>query len=257
MLTPYQIGLLILAGFVAGAINAVAGGGKLLVLPALVASGLSPLTASITSNLVLGPGAGMAVWKYRGELREIPRLYWWLLAPCYGGALAGIVILAETPNETFAELVPWLMMAGVAFFVLQPYLSRYLKNPLSKRHHESVVVIGIILLLASVYGGYFGAGFGFLLMGVLGFSQLQSVYQLSAFKNIVGGGMEILGIVYFAIAGGISWIAGLTAMAGCMLGGTVGAHFAQKVPQRIVRAAIIAVGVIFTVVVFVKAGYLH
>lgn len=248
-----EVGLLILAGFIAGAINAVAGGGKLLVLPALVASGLPPLTASITANLVLGPGAAMAVHQYRGQLKLIPPVYWWLLVPCYGGALAGIFILQETPKETFTAIVPWLMLVGVAFFVLQPYLKKYFEKPFGKRPHESLVLIGPILLVASIYGGYFGAGFGFLLMGVLGFSRLKSVYQLSAFKNIVGGGMEIMGIIWFWIAGGIAWRSGLLAMAGCMLGGYFGARVAQKIPERAVWWFIVAVGVAFTAVVFYQS----
>lgn len=253
-MTPLiEVTLLFLAGFVAGAINSVAGGGKLLVLPALTASGLSPLAASITANLVLGPGAAIAVHQYRGQLKLIPRIYWWLLVPCYGGAFAGIVFLQETSKETFDVLVPWLMLVGVAFFVLQPYLKKYFEKPFSKRPHESLMFIGPILLIASVYGGYFGAGFGFLLMGVLGFSRLKSVYQLSAFKNIVGGGMEVLGIIWFAVAGGIAWWTGLIAMTGCILGSFFGARYAQKIPEKVVRSLIIAVGVIFTAIVFVQS----
>jgi hypothetical protein len=249
----YEVGLLFLAGFIAGAINSVAGGGKLLVLPALTASGLSPLTASITANLVLGPGAAVAVHQYRRELRLIPHAYWWLLVPCYGGALAGIVFLQETSQEKFDALVPWLMLTGVAFFVLQPYLKKYFEKPESKRPHESLVIIGPVLLVASVYGGYFGAGFGFLLMGILGFSRLKTIYQLSAFKNIVGGGMEVLGIVWFTVAGGIAWWTGLIAMAGCITGSFFGARFAQKIPQKAVRWFIVTVGFIFTVVVFIQS----
>lgn len=248
-----QIVFLLLAGFVAGVINAVAGGGKLLVLPVLIASGLTPLVANVTSNLVLGPGAAGATWQYRHELKKMPRKYFVLLIPCFAGALLGIVALQHTSSAAFDRLVPWLMLTGVLFFVMQPYLSKYLRKPISKRPHLSLVVIGALLLAASVYGGYFGAGFGFVLMAFLGFTSLTNVYQVSAIKNIVGGGMEIMGIIYFAFAGGIAWQTGAIAMAGCIAGGIVGARTALKLPQTLVRTLIITVGVVFTAIVFTKA----
>jgi len=250
---PLQIILLLLAGFIAGVINAVAGGGKLLVLPALIASGLPPLTANITSSLVLWPGAAGAAWQYLGELKKIPRKYFLLLIPSFAGALVGTIALQHTSNSIFAQLVPWLMLVGVLFFTFQPYLNKYIRQPLSKRPHLSLAVIGILLLVASIYGGYFGAGFGFVLMALLGFTSLKSVYQFSAIKNIVGGGMELLGVIYFTIVGGIAWQIGLVAMVGCIIGGVLGARFALKIPQAHIRTIITIVGIILTAVVFVQA----
>lgn len=248
-----QIILLLLAGFIAGVINAVAGGGKLLVLPALIASGLPPLTANITSSLVLWPGAAGATWQYHSELKKIPRKYFLLLIPSFIGALVGTIALQHTSNSVFTQLVPWLMLIGVLFFTFQPYLNKYIRQPLSKRPHLSLVLIGILLLVASVYGGYFGAGFGFVLMALLGLTSLQRIYQFSAIKNIIGGGMELLGVIYFTIVGGIAWQIGLIAMVGCILGGIFGARFALKIPQTHVRNIITVVGIILTLFVFMQA----
>jgi uncharacterized membrane protein YfcA len=250
---PFQIILLLIAGFVAGVINAVAGGGKLLVLPALIASGLPPLTANITSSLVLWPGAAGAAWQYLGELKKVPRKYFLLLIPSFAGALVGTIALQHTSNSVFTHLVPWLMLVGVLFFTLQPYLNKYIHHPFNKRPRLSLIVIGVLLLIASVYGGYFGAGFGFVLMALLGFTNLKSVYQFSAIKNIVGGGMELIGVIYFAIAGGIAWEIGLIAMIGCIAGGIFGARFALKVPQTRIRTIITIVGITLTSVVFMQA----
>lgn len=256
MIDTYGVLVLLGAGFLAGAINAVAGGGKLLVLPALLAAGLSPWSANITASLVLWPGAAGAGWQYRHELRQVPRKYFLLLIPCYAGAIAGMIMLQHTSNAVFERLVPWLILVGVLLFALQPYLNKYLRKPLQARPHLSLILIAILLLGAAVYGGYFGAGFGFVLMALLAFTTLQSVYQFSAIKNLAGGGMELLGVLYFAFAGGIEWGVGTIAMLGCIAGGIYGARWALKLPQSFVRHIIILVGVFLAIVAFARV-HLH
>jgi uncharacterized membrane protein YfcA len=250
---PAQILLLLVAGFAAGVMNAVAGGGKLFVLPALVAGGLSPLTANITANVVLGPGAAAAVWEYLGQLKRVPAKYFLLLIPCFAGATIGLLALRNTDESTFAHLTPWLMLIGVVFFALQPAMNKLASKPLHKRPRASWLVITFLMFLGSIYGGYFGVGFGFLLMGLLGLTSLKSVYQFAAIKNIVACGIDVMGAVFFTIVGGIAWGPGIVAMLGCILGGLMGAHFALKLPQPVVRTSVLVIGVAITAWIFIQS----
>jgi len=249
----FEIMLLLIAGFAGGVVNAVAGGGKLLVLPALVAAGLSPLGANITASVVLLPGATASVWQYRHKLAQMPRKYFWILVPCYTGAVGGMVALQHTGSDTFDKLAPWLILVAVVLFALQPLLHKQLNHPLQKYPRKSLPVIALLLLLLAVYGGYFGGGFGLVFMALLGFTHLKNVYQLAGLKNMAAAGMELLGVVYFSVAGGIDWRTGLIAMVGCFFGGIAGAHWSLKLRQHWLRVVIIAIGSALAVAAFVRA----
>lgn len=249
---PFEAVYLLAAGFAAGAINAIAGGGKLLVMPALMAAGLSPYVANITSSLVLFPGAASAAWQYRHELRALPKRYFGYLAPCFAGALIGVILLQHTSSDVFEKLAPWLILFALVCFALQPYILNRFK--LSGRTSDAIGYTAIVVLfLSSVYGGYFGAGYGFIFMAILGLVANLRVYQLSGLKNIMGGGMELMAVVYFAAAGGIAWQAGLLAMLGCIAGGRWGATYALSIPQSRVRLAVTTIGLAVTCSVFWRA----
>jgi uncharacterized membrane protein YfcA len=248
-----QVIFLLLAGGAAGALNAIGGGGKLLVLPVLLATGMTPLGANITCNLVLCPGAMGAVWRYRRQLAEIPRRQYALLVPVLLGTAIGLVWLQKTSSPQFARLAPWLALSGVAMFILQPFLSKHMRwSPVANRPRVFLLLIGLCLFAAAIYGGYFGAGFGFVLMALLGLANITNVYQLSAIKNLTGGTMELMGLIYFADNGGIIWRQGLVAMVGCIIGGVVGAHWALKTPPPVIRAFITTVGVLVVILFFMQ-----
>jgi uncharacterized membrane protein YfcA len=242
---PFEAAYLLAAGFVAGVINAIAGGGKLLVLPALMATGISPYAANITSSLVLFPGAASAAWQYRHELHALPARYYTCLIPCFVGALIGLVLLQHTSTDFFEKLAPWLILFALACFALQPYVLKQFKFSLPASGTIGYTVI-VILFISSIYGGYFGAGYGFIFMAILSLVANLRVYQLSGLKNIMGGGMELMAVLYFAPTGGVAWKVGLLAMLGCIAGGRWGARYALRIPQSRVRIAVTAIGLAVT-----------
>lgn len=246
---PFEALYVLAAGFAAGVINAIAGGGKLLVLPALMAAGISPYAANITSSLVLFPGAASAVWQYRHELGKLPARYYACLVPCFAGALIGIVLLQHTSSDIFEKLAPWLILFALACFALQPYILNRFRLSLPTAGSIGYTTL-VILFISSVYGGYFGAGYGFIFMAILSLVANLRVYQLSGLKNIMGGGMELMAVIYFAVTRGIVWQAGLLAMLGCIAGGICGARYALRLPQPRVRIAVTTIGLAVTCTAF-------
>lgn len=245
--------LLLVAGFAAGAINAVAGGGILIVFPALIAAGLSPLTANITSNLIVWPAALASAHEYRKDLSKTSRSYYLLLVPCFAGAGLGIFLLQHTSSALFDKIVPWLVLSAVLLFIFQPQLHKHIHRPARLRKASPLAFVGIGLFFAAIYGGYFGAGFGFIMLALLGFTKLKNVYQIVGLKNLASGGMAIIASLYFAITGGIAWEYGLIAVTGAIIGGHVGARWAHHISPHLVRAVIVAIGLVLVTITFARS----
>jgi uncharacterized membrane protein YfcA len=235
-------------------VNAIGGGGKLVLLPVMVAAGLSALAANITASAVLLPGAVGAVWEYRDEVRRIPPKFFLLLIPCLLGSLFGIVALGHTSAAAFEHLTPWLILVAVALFGLQPYLSRHVHLPLHLRPRLSLPLVGLALLLVSVYGGYFGAGLGLVVMALLGFTRLKSIYQLAALKNLAAASIELMVVAYFLPTRMLVLNPDVLLMiVGSGIGGVLGARWALKVPQRWVRSFIVLAGIGLAIITAARA----
>jgi uncharacterized membrane protein YfcA len=239
------------AAFLAGIVNSVAGGGTLLTFPSLIAAGLSPLVANATSTVALLPASLSSMHGYREELTGSRRWAVALAVPSLVGGGLGAVLLLHTSNATFNHIVPWLVLGATTLFVLQRPLLRWIRGgePMMLLDHEVGQRAPAPLMLAAqflvgVYGGYFGAGIGILMLATLGFMGFSNIHRMNGLKNWGAFCMNLVAAVTFALSGIVDWPVALSMAIGSIAGGYVGARGAQRVPQGVVRGLVIAVGVV-------------
>src|SRR5487761_1839802 len=183
--------ILFIAGIIVGIMNAIAGGGMLIGFPITLALGIPALVANVTSNLVVLPGNISATYSYRRYLRKVPRQYLLLLIPASIGAAFGAILLKHTSFSSFNHVIPWLILFAVILFTFQPFLYKLVNNHLhgSKRSRSSnkpLIIVGVAILPLSVYGGYFGAGLGFIMLAFLGFTRLHDhIHRINALKTTI------------------------------------------------------------------------
>ena len=240
--------------------NAIAGGGTLLTFPALIAAGLSPLAANATSTVALVPGALTSMVGYRRELAGARRWAIALTIPSVLGGALGAWLLLHTPGATFSHVVPWLVLGATALFVTQRPLLRWARG-----HHATALDDDVVTaagptpaLLAwqfvvGVYGGYFGAGVGILMLAALGFMGFSNLHRMNGLKNWGGFCMNMVASVTFAISGIVDWPVALTMTAAAMAGGFIGSKGAQRIPQQYVRFAVMLVGTVSGVWLLLRA----
>lgn len=235
---------LFLVGLVVGGMNAIAGGGMLVGFPVLIAFGLPPLMANATGNVVTAPGQLASAIGYRKYLRKVPLRYALLLVPVVIGAAIGALTLRHTPPTNFAHMVPVLVLFGVALFAFQPLLHFHLHRHLKGRARTiaPLLFIGMAMLPLSFYGGYFGAGYGFILLAFLGFTSLHDTHMMNAMKNVAAIFVSSTSLICLYSAHIIDWHHGLAMAAGGMIGGYVGARGAQKVSSHWLRWVVICLG---------------
>lgn len=245
-----SIGLFIIC-FLAGMVNSVAGGGILVVFPALLAAGMPPVTANATSHLISWPGALSSAFGYRKHLKKLPRKYALLLLPCVVGAAIGAYLLAHTDNSEFAKMVPWLVLVAVSLFIVQPFLHKRFEKNLAVHRTAPLVLVGVALLPMAIYGGYFGAGLGFIMLAFLSFTRLKNVHQINGLKNITTAAITLVCTIYFTAVGLIDWQYAPVMIAGSLIGGYVGARWALRVNPRLLHGLIIILGLSVAGVLFI------
>jgi uncharacterized protein len=249
--SPTSAQLLVGAGaaLAAGFVNSIAGGGTLLTFPALIAAGLSPITANATSTVALLPGALSSMLGYRGELAGVRRWAALFALPSLVGGGIGAVLLLHTSSEAFDLIVPWLVLGATALFLLQRPLLRLLRGAPDLADDAALTTrtptLGLLVgqLVVGVYGGYFGAGIGILMLAALGFMGFTNIHRMNGLKNWGGFCMNLVAALSFAVSGIVRWPVALGMAVGSIVGGYIGARAAQRVPQQMVRAAVAAVGV--------------
>ncbi|GAC1387585.1 MAG: sulfite exporter TauE/SafE family protein [Candidatus Saccharimonadales bacterium] len=238
--------ILLLVGIIGGIINAIAGGGGILMFPALLAIGLPAIVANATTSLVVWPGALSSAYGYRKELRKIPGYYLLLLIPALCGSVIGSFILVHTKNQAFEQMAPWLVLFAVILLALQPTIHHYVLSRAGKklnRHPTRVVLsIGLLVLPLAIYGGYFGVGYGIMVLALLGFTNLKNSHQMNGLKNISGAVIALFSTSYFALHHLISWRAGIAMAIGTAIGGICGARIALKTPVKLVHRLTVAIG---------------
>jgi uncharacterized membrane protein YfcA len=237
--------ILFLVGIIIGTMNSIAGGGMLIGFPLLITLGLPPLIANATGALAVIPGQLTSAIGYHKYLAKVPWRYTLLLIPCLLGAIGGALTLRYTPAEHFARIVPLLVLFGVLLFAVQPFLHFHLHKHVTKRSRTlaPLLVLGLLLIPITFYGGYFGAGYGFLMLAFLGFTSMRDSHTISAMKNVSAVFVASASVACLSTAHMIHWRAGLIMAAGCAVGGFVGARSAQKVSTHWLRIAIIIIGV--------------
>ncbi|WP_020573773.1 sulfite exporter TauE/SafE family protein [Actinopolymorpha alba] len=234
-----------LAGVAAGTINAVVGSGTLITFPTLVAFGLPPITANVSNTVGLFPGSGAAAWGYRRELAGQGRRLVRLGIAAVLGALTGAMLLLRLPASAFNMIVPVLVALGCVLVVLQPRISRWVAERRTQPAHDNGGWSTLVLVyLTGVYGGYFGAAQGVLLIAILGISLDETLQRVNAAKNVLAGLANLVAAVIFVLIAHIAWAsAGLIAI-GSIAGGLLGAHVGRKLPPTVLRGVIVVVGVV-------------
>jgi uncharacterized protein len=248
---------IVLISAVAGVVNAIAGGGTLLTFPALVGLGIPAIVANATSTVALWPGAVSSMIGYRKELAGARRWAIGFALPSLTGGGLGAWLLLRTPAARFAELVPWLVLGATALFILQPPVMRRVRErrasggasraghsdeALTRDFPSSAVLVAQFCL--GVYGGYFGAGVGILMLAVLGFMGLSNIHRMNGLKNWGGLCMNAVAALTFAFSSLVSWSVALSMAVGSIGGGYLGSRAAQRVPRQYIRAAVIAIGLV-------------
>jgi uncharacterized membrane protein YfcA len=247
--------LLAAVTFLGAAVNSVAGGGTILTFPVLAAilpaEAARLVTANATSTIGLWPGAIAAAWAYSGERVGQPPWARWLLVPSIAGAVAGALLVVALPPSLFDTLVPWLILTAAILFAAQPALVRTVSS--SAPRATSIPLACGLQLLVAVYGGYFGAGIGILMLAVLGLLGLGDIHRLNGVKNVLGMVVNGAAAAFFAagsLAGGhdVSWPHATVMAVAAVAGGLAGSVVARRLPARIVRRAV-------AVIAFALAGY--
>jgi uncharacterized membrane protein YfcA len=242
--------LLLGAGFLVGAMNAIAGGGMLLGFPVLLFTGISPLVANATTCLIVLPGNIAAAFSYHKYLRRVPNRYLLLIVPTVIGGAIGTYLLRNTSSDDFEKLIPGLILFAVVLFAFQPFLYNYLQKHIHgperlRRRIRPLVVVGLAMIPLSIYGGYFGAGFGFIMLAFLGFTHLhEHIHRMNALKNITVIFLSLVSLISLYGSGLIDWRHGLVMASGNLVGGYVGAVSTQKISSHSLRILIIGIGVI-------------
>ena len=238
-----------LAGLAAGTINTVVGSGTLITFPTLLAFGVPPVTANVSNTIGLVPGSWSGVVGYRRELAgQRSRVLRLGLASLLGG-LAGAVLLLVLPADAFEAIVPALIGLGVVLVVLQPRISAWVARRHERLGHDGVGVTGAwwvwpAILLTGVYGGYFGAAQGVLLMAVMGIGIQETLQRLNGVKNVLAGIANSVAGILFAVVADVDWLVVLLIGVGSVVGGQLGATIGRRLPAVVLRAVIVLVGVV-------------
>ncbi len=232
------------AGVIAGAVNSVVGSGTLLTYPLLLAAGLPPVVANGTNSMGIAPGNGFGAWGYRREMAgRAPQVRLMALAIGVGAVLGATLVLA-LPSHVFETVVPWLILLACALVIVQPRVVTMLQNRGIDPTSLPRRVLYPVLLTVGVYAGYFGAAQGIILMAALAALYDTDLQRSNAAKNVMQGVSNLSGAVVFALAGAVAWPAALAIGAGASVGGLVGAPFARRLPDRVLRGIIVAIGLL-------------
>jgi hypothetical protein len=237
--------LLIAAGLGAGTVNGVAGGGTLVSFPALLAIGLPPLQANVTSTIGIWPGYLGGVAGFRSEVREQPRARLRTLSGAAAvGAGVGSVLLLVTPVGAFKTLAPYLVLASCLLFALQPLISRWVKERLAPAADGRIGLAAVGTLLGSVYGGYFGAGLGVMLFALLGLTVPDDLVRTNGLRAVLSLVVNCVAAVVFVVAAHVAWPdAGLLA-GSSLVGGYFGARLARRLPPMVFRVLVVTLGLV-------------
>jgi len=237
--TLTQAAFLAGAAVLAGIVNAIAGGGTLLTFPALLAAGIPAVPANATNTVALFPGQMASSWAYRSHLADERRRAVTLAVPSLAGGLLGSILLMKLPASVFEHAVPWLIVFACAVLALQGQIKRLLTG---MRHADHPAVLWFIQLLVGIYGGYFGAGIGIIMLAAMGVFIPSSIQHANALKVLLSLLINGIAAVYFLFAGAVLPAQAILMAIASIVGGFIGAALAQRLPPAGMRGFAILVG---------------
>jgi uncharacterized membrane protein YfcA len=247
--------VILFAGFAAGAINAIAGGGTLISFPALLWLGRDAIVANATNTVAIWPGSLAGAFGFRRELATARRWLLLLIVPSIVGGALGAWLLLRTPNSTFERLVPFLILGATILLAMQEMVTSRLG--LVARSHENpgagwMAFVLIFQFLVGVYGGYFGAGMGILMLAALGLIGMIDMHQMNGVKNVLAVFINGIAAIYFVLAKTVAWNDVLILAIGSILGGYFGARLARRFGRVFVRRAVVVIGIVMSVALFLR-----
>jgi uncharacterized membrane protein YfcA len=248
---PVDLGLLVAAGVASGVVNAVAGGGSLLLFPALLAVGFPPLAANVTNSVIQCPGyVGLALGSRR-ELRGQRGRVLSTTGVAVVGSLIGSLMLLVLPAEVFDTAVPALVALASVLLGVQPWLGRWIGEPEPDAPDRCAFLLPVIFL-AAIYGGYFGGALGVILIAVLALAAHDDLRRLNAVKGVLSLIISVVSVVVFAIGAPVDWLAVALLAPTTLIGGFLGAKLAGRLPAPVLRVAVVVVGLAVSIYLFVR-----
>lgn len=243
--------ILLPAAFIAGALNAVAGGGSFLTLPALVFVGVPPVAANATGTVALLPGYMASAWGFREDIQAPPRLSLKnvVLLSLLGGS-SGAALLLLTSDQAFRVLVPWLLLLATGAFAFAPQLRQWTLRGSEQPPATATAVLG--LLTVAAYGGYFNGGLGILLLALLGLLGQTNLNTMNGMKNLISALLTAIAVAIYAAGGVVEWSQALGMMVAASAGGYSGARVARHIPAVWLRAGIVLTGLVMAALFFWK-----
>jgi uncharacterized membrane protein YfcA len=254
-LSPLNLVVLFFAGMIASALNSVAGGGSFISFPALLVLGVPPINANTTNTVALWPGSVASVGAYRGQLTTGRRELIPLIIVSLFGGVSGALLLLNTPQETFARLLPFLLLLATVLLAFSKRITRFVRrreigSSLSPR--LSMALVLILQFFIAVYGGFFGGGIGIMMLAVMSLRGMENIHAMNGIKTVLAVVINGLAVATFVLAGTVYWTQCLIMLAGALVGGYGGAYYAQRFDSDKVRTFIIAVGIFMTVYFFAR-----
>ena len=246
--------LIFLAAVTAGFINAMAGGGTLVSFPVLLALGISPVVANVTNTVALVPGTVGGMWAQRDAFKSQYSRLMMLLPVAIAGGIAGGLLILNTSEDAFRSIIPYLILMATLLLAAQVRIKNWVTQRIGHAHHENHNPIFMMsaVFLAAVYGGYFGAGLGVILMAVLGLVTDESMTRLNFLKQALGFVINLAAAIYFAFSGKVDWGIAAIMILGSLLGGWIGGKLANRIQPGILRWIVVTAGLIAAIVFFLK-----
>ena len=241
---PTSTVLLLVAGLAAGSVNALAGGGSLITYPALLATGLPPISANVTNSIAVCPGYLAAVFGSRADLAGQQRRTVGLLPTAVVGTLIGTVLLLRSPAAAFEAVVPYLVILAALMLAFQARIRRLVGQPHTMSQGRQTVLLHVLVGIGCVYGGYFGAALGVILVAGLALVLPESLARVSALKNVLSALVGLITVLVYGLFAPVSWISVAVLAPTAIIGGFLGARLARRLPQPILRAFIVCYGLI-------------
>jgi uncharacterized membrane protein YfcA len=243
-----------LAAVAAGAINALAGGGTLITFPALTSIGIPAVAANVTNTVALSPGYLGATLAQKTEILDQRRRLWFLLPAAALGGLAGGLLLLNTSEKLFRELVPYLILLASLLLAVQDPLRRRLVARAARSgaepRHEGWAAVPVFF--AAIYGGYFGAGLSVIILAVLGLTLDDSLTRLNALKQAVAFATNMTAAALFLFSGQVVWPAAAVMAVGALLGGALGGKLAGRIQPATLRRVVVTIGILIAIIYFIR-----
>ena len=242
---------LVVAAFLAGVLNAVAGGGSFLSFPAMMGMNVLPVQANATNTVAIWPGQLTSIAAYRDDIRKNLNSAWLMALAGLLGGTAGALVLLNTPQTTFLHLVPWLLLGAASLFAISGPVSRWLERLKIARHEHAIagqahaprrLPLFFAAIAVSFYVGYFGAGAGFVYMTLLALFGYEDIHAINALKVVAAMMANGIAVVIFIADGQVEWRYCLASMITAAIGGNASASLARRVPQPVLRGLVVAIG---------------